>query len=90
VTGRNPGPGNSPIPEAEAFCSFMQLNINWILFMVFVFVASVRLAMIAAEAAEQLGLLRARPRAGRGNAAGPQAPGVFSTLGPWRMPGLGA
>jgi acetyl/propionyl-CoA carboxylase alpha subunit len=48
------------------------------------------LALIAAEAAEQLGLLRARPRAGRGNAAGPQAPGVFSTLGPWRMPGLGA
>jgi acetyl/propionyl-CoA carboxylase alpha subunit len=48
------------------------------------------LALIAAEAAEQLGLLRARPRAGRANAAGPQAPGVFSTLGPWRMPGLGA
>jgi 3-methylcrotonyl-CoA carboxylase alpha subunit len=47
------------------------------------------LALIAAEAAETLGLGRAA--AGNGGApTGAPRPGVFSALGPWRLPGLGA
>ncbi len=48
------------------------------------------LALVAAEAAELLGLARAPGRAARSSDGAAAAPGVFTTLGAWRLPGLDA
>jgi len=48
------------------------------------------LALVAAEAADMLGLLRAARVSGQNGGAAPEATrGVFVSLGAWRLPGLG-